>query len=158
MSIIETQDLTHIFPDGTVGIEQINLKINAGEFVISRGQRSGKTVFARHLNGLLTPTKGQVLLDGQPITKNLIEARKKVGLVFQDPDRQFVGQTVAEEVAFGPENLNLPPAQVDSIVKASLALVGLSRFSHQSPRVLSGGLKRKLAIAGVLAMKPRSSS
>src|SRR5690606_19463583 len=135
MSIIETQDLTHIFPDGTVGIEQINLKINAGEFVIIAGANgSGKTVFARHLNGLLTPTKGQVLLDGQPITKNLIEARKKVGLVFQDPDRQFVGQTVAEEVAFGPENLNLPPAQVDSIVKASLALVGLSRFPHQSPR------------------------
>lgn len=156
MSIIETQDLTHIFPDGTVGIEQINLKINAGEFVIIAGANgSGKTVFARHLNGLLTPTKGQVLLDGQPITKNLIEARKKVGLVFQDPGRQFVGQTVAEEVAFGPENLNLPPAQVDSIVKASLALVGLSRFSHQSPRVLSGGLKRKLAIAGVLAMKPQ---
>ena len=156
MPIIETQNLTHVFPDGTVAIENINLKIHAGEFVIIAGANgSGKTVLARHLNGLLKPTKGQVLLEGQPITKNIIEARKKVGLVFQDPDRQFVGQTVAEDVAFGPENLNLPPARVEKRVNAALEVVGLSPFSHHNPYVLSGGLKRKLAIAGILAMKPK---
>lgn len=156
MPILETQDLTHVFPDGTVAIENISLKINAGEFVVIAGANgSGKTVLARHLNGLLQPTKGQVLIDGQPINKNFVEARKKVGLVFQDPDRQFVGQTVAEDVAFGPENLSLPPAQVEAIVKTALEVVGLSPFAQQNPRVLSGGQKRKLSIAGILAMRPK---
>ncbi|NLM38259.1 MAG: ABC transporter ATP-binding protein [Firmicutes bacterium] len=156
MPILETQNLTHVFPDGTVAIDNINLKIYPGEFVVMAGANgSGKTVLARHFNGLLKPTKGQVLIDGQPITKNILEARKKVGLVFQDPDRQFVGQTVTEEVAFGPENLNLPPAQVEAMVKTALEVVGLNRFSQQNPYVLSGGLKRKLAIAGVLAMQPK---
>lgn len=156
MPLIETQNLTHVFPDGTVAIENINLKIYAGEFVIIAGANgSGKTVLARHLNGLLQPTKGQVLIEGQPICKNIVNARKKVGLVFQDPDRQFVGQTVTEDVAFGPENLNLPPTQVETVVKASLEVVGLSPFSRQNPHVLSGGQKRKLAIAGILAMKPK---
>ena len=156
MPIVETENLTHIFPDGTIAIQDISLKINKGEFVVIAGANgSGKTVFARHLNGLLKPTKGRVLLDGEPITKNIVEARRKVGLVFQDPDSQFVGQTVAEDVAFGPENLNLPAPQVKADVKESLEAVGLSRFSTRSPHTLSGGEKRKLAIAGILAMKPK---
>ena len=156
MPILETEDLTHIFPEGTVAIQDISLKINEGEFVVIAGANgSGKTVFARHLNGLLKPTKGRVLLDGEPITKNIVEARRKVGLVFQDPDSQFVGQTVAEDVAFGPENLNLPVKEVETIVKESLEAVGLSGFSSRSPHALSGGEKRKLAIAGILAMKPK---
>lgn len=156
MPILETQDLTHIFPDGTVAIQEINLKVNEGEFLVIAGANgSGKTVFARHLNGLLKPTRGKVFLDGEPISKNIVEARKKVGLVFQDPDSQIVGQTVAEDVAFGPENLNLPVAQVETVVKESLAAVGLSQFFTRSPHALSGGEKRKLAIAGILAMKPK---
>ncbi len=156
MALLETQDLTHIFPDGTVAIQDINVKINQGEFVVLAGANgSGKTVFARHLNGLLKPTKGKVLIDGEPITKNIVEARRKVGLVFQDPDSQIVGQTVAEDVAFGPENLNLPRNQVDKIVKESLEAVGLGRLSNRSPHTLSGGEKRRLAIAGILAMKPQ---
>jgi len=156
MTILETQDLTHVFPDGTVAVQGISLKINAGEFVVLAGANgSGKTVFARHLNGLLKPTKGRVLLNGEPINKDLVAARKKVGLVFQDPDSQIIGQTVAEDVAFGPENLNLPVAQVETVVKEALAVVGLSQFSTQSPHVLSGGEKRKLAVAGILAMKPK---
>ena len=156
MALLETQDLTHIFPDGTVAIQNINLKFNEGEFVVIAGANgSGKTVFARHLNGLLKPTKGSVLIDGKPITENIIEARRKVGLVFQNPDSQIVGQTVAEDVAFGPENLNLPANQVKAVVKESLEAVGLSRFSTRSPHTLSGGEKRKLAIAGILAMKPK---
>src|SRR5690554_6393352 len=156
MTILETQDLNHILPDSTVAVQGISLKINAGEFVVLAGANgSGKTVFARHLNGLLKPTKGRVLLNGEPINKDLVAARKKVGLVFQDPDSQIIGQTVAEDVAFGPENLNFPPAQVGMIVKESLAAVDLSQFATRSPHALSGGEKRKLAIAGILAMKPK---
>ncbi len=156
MPIVETENLTHIFPDGTIAIQDISLKINKGEFVVIAGANgSGKTVFARHLNGLLKPTKGSVLIDGKPITENIIEARRKVGLVFQNPDSQIVGQTVAEDVAFGPENLNLPANQVKAVVKETLEAVGLSRFSTRSPHTLSGGEKRKLAIAGILAMKPK---
>lgn len=156
MPVLETQDLTHVFPDGTVAIEGINLKVNAGEFLVVAGPNgSGKTVLARHLNGLLRPTRGQVFVDGEPVGKDIIEARKKVGLIFQDPESQIVGQTVTEDVAFGPENLNLPAADVARIVEESLAAVGLSQFATRSPHALSGGEKRKLAIAGILAMKPR---
>ena len=155
MPILEAQNLTHIFPDGTVAIEDITLRVNGGEFLIIAGANgSGKTVFIRHLNGLLVPTKGKVLLDGKPIAKNIVEARKKIGLIFQNSDSQIVGQTVAEDVAFGPENLRLPQAEVDRIVKEALEITGLSAFSMQNPHVLSGGQKRKLTVAGVLAMKP----
>lgn len=155
MPILETQDLTHVFPDGTEAIKDINLEINKQEFVVVAGANgSGKTVLARHLNGLLKPTRGRVIIAGKPISKNIIEARKKVGLIFQNPDSQIVGQTVAEEVAFGPENLNLPLPEIETIVERSLAAVGLGSLAGRSPHALSGGQKRKLTIAGVLAMKP----
>lgn len=155
MAVLEAKNLTHIFPDGTIGIEDISLRIGEGEFIIIAGSNgSGKTVFIRHLNGLLMPSKGSVLLNGEPITKNITTARKKIGLIFQDSDSQIVGQTVAEDVAFGPENLNLPNARIKQIVQEALETVGLSDISRQSPHTLSGGQKRKLAVAGVLAMKP----
>lgn len=156
MNILEARHLTHVFPDGTVAIKDINLPIKDGEFVIIAGANgSGKTVLIRHFNGLLLPTKGDVLLEGEPITKNLIYARKQIGLIFQDSDSQIVGQTVAEDVAFGPENLRLAPEEVNNRVRESLEAVGLSHLANQRPHLLSGGQKRKLAIAGVLAMKPR---
>lgn len=156
MTILEAQGLTHIFPNGTVAIDDISLAVEEGEFIIIAGANgSGKTVFIRHLNGLLVPTKGKVLLEGEPIAKNIVQARKKIGLIFQDSDSQIVGQTVAEDVAFGPENLNLPAAEVKLTVKESLEMVDLSRYAKQNPHVLSGGQKRKLAIAGILAMKPK---
>jgi biotin transport system ATP-binding protein len=156
MTILETQHLTHVFSDGTIAIDDINLKIQEGEFIIIAGANgSGKTVFIRHLNGLLSPTKGKVFIEGEPITKNITYTRKQIGLIFQDSDSQIVGQTVAEDVAFGPENLKLPPEEVDKRVKESLEVVGLSQYANQNPHVLSGGQKRKLAVAGVLAMKPR---
>ena len=155
MAVLEAKNLTHIFSDGTIGIEDISLRIGEGEFIIIAGANgSGKTVFIRHLNGLLLPTKGRVLIDGKPIVKNINSARKKIGLIFQDSDSQIVGQTVAEDVAFGPENLNLPNVEVNQIVKESLKTVGLNDISNQNPHTLSGGQKRKLAVAGVLAMKP----
>ncbi|MDR1603639.1 MAG: energy-coupling factor ABC transporter ATP-binding protein [Gracilibacteraceae bacterium] len=155
MPVLETQNLTHIFPDGTAAIQDISLRINAGEFIVIAGANgSGKTVFIRHLNGLLVPTSGRVLIDGEPIGKNITAARQKIGLIFQDSDSQIVGQTVAEDVAFGPENLNLPREEVERIVPEALAAVGLSDLAAQSPHTLSGGQKRKLAVAGILAMRP----
>ncbi|MCL2865890.1 MAG: energy-coupling factor ABC transporter ATP-binding protein [Lachnospiraceae bacterium] len=155
MPTLETKNLTHIFPDGTIAIQNISLQVKPGEFLIIAGANgSGKTVLIRHLNGLFTPTKGTVLLDGKAITANIVEARKKIGLVFQDSDSQIVGQTVAEDVAFGPENLKLPPHEIDTITKRVLEITNLTALSTQNPHVLSGGQKRKLAIAGVLAMRP----
>lgn len=155
MPILETKNLTHVFPDGTTAIRDISLRIPDGEFVILAGANgSGKTVFIRHLNGLLTPTRGKVLLDGKPITKDISNARRKIGYIFQDSDSQIVGQTVAEDIAFGPENLNLPAPEVGQLVQEAMEAVGLSDLSSQNPHALSGGQKRKLAVAGVLAMKP----
>ena len=152
---LEIKNLTHRFPNGTIGIRNMNLQIHQGEFIIVAGANgSGKTVFIRHLNGLLLPTEGEVLLEGVPIHHNLIHVRKKIGLIFQDSESQFVGQTVYEEVAFGPENLNLPALEIAQIVHKSLEMVNLSEFATQNPHTLSGGQKRKLAVAGVLAMKP----
>ncbi|HVJ49630.1 energy-coupling factor ABC transporter ATP-binding protein, partial [Desulfitobacterium sp.] len=137
MSILATQHLTHIFPNGKIAINDINLSIQDGEFVIIVGSNgSGKTVLIRHFNGLFLPTKGKILLDGEPITKDLTSVRKKIGLIFQNSDSQIVGQTVAEDVAFGPENLNLSRKEVDDRVKESLEAVGLSAFANQQPHTL----------------------
>lgn len=156
MGILTSQQLTHIFPNGTIAISGIDLTIQAGEFVIIAGTNgSGKTVLIRHFNGLLLPTTGKVLLDGEPITKDLTSVRKKIGLIFQNSDSQIVGQTVAEDVAFGPENLKLSRQEVDDRVREALAAVGLSAFANQRPHTLSGGQKRKLAVAGILAMRPQ---
>lgn len=156
MTTLETRRLTHIFSNGTIAIDDINLTITTGEFVIIAGANgSGKTVLTRHLNGLLLPTRGQVFLDGEPITKDLVHTRKNIGLVFQNSDSQIVGQTVAEDTAFGPENLNLPRCEVEARVRESLEQVGLSDLAHHQPHTLSGGQKRRLAIAGVLAMRPK---
>lgn len=155
MNILETQGLTHIFTNGTIAINDINLAIQAGDFAIIAGSNgSGKTVLVRHFNGLFLPTKGRVLLEGEPITKDLTNARKKIGLIFQNSDTQIVAQTVAEDVAFGPENLNLSRVEVDARVKEALEAVGLTSLANMQPHALSGGQKKRLAIAGVLAMRP----
>ncbi|MGE5341875.1 MAG: energy-coupling factor ABC transporter ATP-binding protein [Candidatus Omnitrophota bacterium] len=156
MSLLEIQNLTHRFPDGTVAIRNINLKIEEGEFIVLAGRNgSGKTVLARHLNGLFLPTLGKVLLEGNPITDNLVHARKRIGLIFQDSDSQIIGQTVEDDIAFGPENLKLPREEITHRVKESLAAVGLTHLASSAPHQLSGGEKRRLAIAGVLAMAPK---
>lgn len=156
MNILETRQLTHVFSNGTVAINDINLTIQESEFVIIAGANgSGKTVLIRHFNGLLLPTKGKVLLEGKPITQDLTYTRKRIGLIFQNPESQIIGQTVAEDVAFGPENLQLPRPEIDNRVEESLGAVGLSAFANHQPHTLSGGQKRRLAVAGVLAMKPQ---
>ena len=156
MAFLETQHLTHIFPNGTIGIRDINLSFKEGDFAILAGTNgSGKTVLVRHFNGLLTPTMGKVLFAGRSVAADLIHTRKNVGLIFQDSNNQIVGQTVAEDVSFGPENLGLPAAEIRQRVQDALDAVELSHLAAERPHLLSGGQKRKLAIAGVLAMKPK---
>ena len=156
MNIIEIENLSHYFTDGTCGLENINLTIREGTFVVIAGQNgSGKTTLLKHLNGLLLPTTGTVRLAGTPVSKNLVKARQMVGMVFQDPDSQIVGETVCEDVAFGPENLCLDRDEVKRRVSRTLKAVGLLDFEDQKPHLLSGGEKRRLAIAGILAMEPK---
>jgi biotin transport system ATP-binding protein len=156
MAIIEIENLSHQFEDGSYGIKDINLSIREGSFVIISGPNgSGKTTLIRHLNGLLLPTTGRVKLNGVPVSDNLVKARQFVGMMFQDADSQIVGETVYDDVAFGPENLCLERAEIDGRVTAALNLAGLTELSEQRPHLLSGGEKRRLAIAGILAMNPR---
>jgi len=156
MNIIEIENLSHRFTDGTYGIKDINLNIRQGSFVVIAGLNgSGKTTLLRHLNGLLMPTSGTVRLSGTSIKQNLLQARQLVGMVFQDADSQIVGETVYEDVAFGPENLCLGRDQVKNRVQKALRSVGMSALAHHRPHLLSGGEKRRLAIAGILAMEPR---
>ena len=117
----------------------------------------GKTTLIKHLNALLFPSMGRVLVDGMETTdaSKVREIRRRVGMVFQNPDSQIVGMTVEEDVAFGPENLALPSAEIRRRVDESLATVGMTGFEKRVPHTLSGGEKRLLSIAGVLAMDPR---
>lgn len=153
--LIEVSSLSHIFPDGTKALDEVSLDIHNGSYVILAGPNgSGKTVFMRHLNGLVRPTAGEVFLNGIPVLNDLSRARRRIGLLFQDADAQIVGQTVARDAAFGPENLRLPRNEIDKRVKAALEATGLVGFDERRPHTLSGGEKRRLAVAGVLAMEP----
>lgn len=156
VDIITIENLSHRFADGRIGLQTIDLAIAAGSFVVICGPNgSGKTTLLRHLNGLLQPTTGSVTVDGVSVAADLRRARQRVGMVFQDADSQIVGETVYDDVAFGPQNLKLGRAEIDRRVQRALADVGLARFADQSPHRLSGGEKRRLAIAGVLAMGPQ---
>lgn len=152
--IIEIDNLTHVFGDGTAGLSNINLSIQRGSFIVIAGRNgSGKTTLLRHLNGLLLPTEGEVRIEGIPVAEDLRRARQKVGMVFQDTDSQIVGETVYEDVAFGPENLCLERNEIKRRVTAALDSVGLADRIEDRPHLLSGGQKRRLTIAGILAME-----
>jgi len=154
--IIRISNLSHRYKDGTRALSDINLAITAGEVVILAGPNgSGKSTLLKHLNGLLTPTQGDLLLQGEPISKNLRKTRRLVGMVFQDADSQIVGETVWDDVAFGPRNLSYNKSKVKERVTEALETVGLTHLAEKPPYLLSGGEKRRLAIAGVLAMQPQ---
>ena len=156
MDIIEIENLKHRFADGTLGLDGINLKIRSGGFVVFAGPNgSGKTTLIRHLNGLLLPTAGCVKVAGVSVQKDPMRARRLVGMMFQDADSQIVGETVYGDVAFGPENLRLDRDLIRERVALALDVVRLKDFAEQRPHLLSGGEKRRLAIAGILALKPR---
>ena len=136
MSIIELENVNHRFPDGTAGLQHINLSIMEGTLSVVAGQNgSGKTTFLKHLNGLLLPTTGTVWIAGEPVSKDIHRARQLVGMVFQDADSQIIGETVEADVAFGPENLCLEPNDVKKRVAAALAAVGLTKLATQRPHL-----------------------
>ncbi len=153
--MIRIQNLQHCYPDGTNALRGIDLEISKGEFLLLCGPNgSGKTTLLRIMVGLLEPSGGSVFINGFDSSKNVLEARRSVGMVFQDPDCQIVGETVREDVAFGPENLGLSKEEIDQRVDAVLRKMGLAELSEKPCDLLSGGEKRRLAIAGVLAMNP----
>lgn len=140
-------------------LKNINFEINKGDFVSIVGPNgSGKSTLAKHLNGILIPTCGDVTVDGEN-TKNeekLFEIRKKVGMVFQNPDNQIIASTAEEEIAFGLENICVPACEMDKKIKKALKEVGLSGFEKNLSHTLSGGQKQRLNIASVYAMKPEA--
>jgi len=145
-------------PEGVAALRGISLKIKEGDYIALVGPNGcGKTTFIRQLNALLLPKKGAVWVDGldTKITRNHAEIRSRVGMVFQNPDDQIVGMTVEEDVAFGPENLRLPAEEIKKRVAESLKRIGIADLVLRNTETLSGGEKRLIAIAGVLAMQPR---
>ena len=162
---IEVKNLTHTYSAGgalqQTAIRDVNMVIEEGEFVAIVGHTgSGKSTLVQHLNGLLKPTSGQVLVDGEDmngegVNKRLI--RQKVGLVFQYPEYQLFEETVAKDIAFGPKNQGLSEEEIDRRVRKAMARVQLDydKYAERSPFELSGGQMRRVAIAGVLAMEPR---
>ncbi|MFW6374393.1 MAG: energy-coupling factor ABC transporter ATP-binding protein [Thermodesulfobacteriota bacterium] len=154
MPILEVEGLRHRFADGTTALAGIDLCVNAGEFVVIAGPNGcGKTTLLRHLNGLIPPRTGRVRVDGVSVAKNPARARRMVGMVFQDADAQIVGETVYDDVAFGPENLRLVRSEIHDRVTSALAAVGMTHLADRRPHLLSGGEKRRVAIAGILAMR-----
>jgi len=154
--MIEIRNLHHHYPDGTHALKGIDLTIAEGEFLLICGPNgSGKTTLIRLICGLLKPTVGSIRLNGLKDPHASQEIRRLVGMVFQDADSQIVGETVREDVAFGPENLGLSPDEITERVDWALHVMGLENLSEKPCYLLSGGEKRRLSIAGVLAMKPQ---
>ena len=163
-AVIKTEKLTHTYSAGTpfekTAIRDIDVEFYPGELTAVIGHTgSGKSTFMQHLNGLLAPTAGRVLVDGQDIfaTKEATrDVRFKVGLVFQYPEYQLFEETVYKDIAFGPKNMKLAEAEVDERVREAAGFVGIGEeLFEKSPLELSGGQKRRIAIAGVIAMRPR---
>jgi len=159
---IEVVDLSYTYRAGSgkevKALNRVNLKINRGEMLAITGQNgSGKSTLARHFNGLLLPNKGKVIVEGlsTDAVGNIPAIRKIVGMVFQNPDNQLISSIVEEDVAFGPENLGLPPAIIRDRVDRALETLNLLNLRHEAPNQLSEGQKQLVAIAGVIAMKPR---
>ena len=162
--ILQIEDLTHTYSAGTPfqrsAVEGLSMTVGAGEFLGVIGHTgSGKSTLIQHLNGLLQPTSGRILLEGKDIwaePKKIREVRFKVGLVFQYPEYQLFEETVYKDIAFGPKNMGLDAEEIDRRVRDAAAFVGLHEtLLDKSPFELSGGQKRRVAIAGVIAMEPK---
>ena len=160
--MIETRDLTYTYPapEGEINppaLRDVSVQIEKGSFTVVLGHNgSGKSTFAKHLNAVLLPCGGAVYVDGMDTRdeKLLLEIRRRTGMVFQNPDNQIVANVVEEDVAFGPENLGVPTAEIRRRVDDALAAVGMEQFASHAPHLLSGGQKQRIAIAGILAMEP----
>ena len=160
-TIIKAENLTFSYPDEPAGhppvLKNINLEIESGSFVAILGHNgSGKSTLAKHINALLAPTEGKLWVEGLDTADpdNLLDIRGKVGMVFQNPDNQIVASVVEEDVAFGPENMGVPPREIRERVDTALKMVGMYDLREHSPHLLSGGQKQRVAIAGIIAMMP----
>ena len=147
---------------GMFAVNNLSLEIKEGEFVAILGHNgSGKSTTAKLMNMILTPASGDIYVEGKKITgkeitdSDIFDVRKKIGMVFQNPDNQIVATVVEEDVAFGPENLGVPSAEIRKRVDEALSIVGMSEYARHAPHKLSGGQKQRVAIAGVIAMKPK---
>ena len=162
MTMIETKDLTFAYPAeegkrSEPALRGVSLGIEKGSFVVVLGHNgSGKSTLAKHMNAVLLPSGGAVYVEGMDTHNQamLLEIRRRVGMVFQNPDNQIVANVVEEDVAFAPENLGVPPQEIRRRVDDALAAVGMRDFARHAPHLLSGGQKQRVAIAGVIAMEP----
>ena len=162
-AMIRTDALSFSYPveEGqrrTTALEDVTLSIEKGSFVVVLGHNgSGKSTLAKHFNAVLLPSGGAVYVEGMNTQDEdlLLEIRRRVGMVFQNPDNQIVANVVEEDVAFAPENLGVPTAEIRRRVDDALAAVGMTEFARHAPHLLSGGQKQRVAIAGVIAMEPK---
>jgi energy-coupling factor transport system ATP-binding protein len=161
--IIKTENLRFAYSMEEGGrtpsaLDGVDLELEEGSFVAVLGHNgSGKSTLAKQMNAILLPSGGKVWVDGMDTCDEdlLLDIRRTVGMVFQNPDNQIVASVVEEDVAFAPENLGVPPAEIRKRVDEALALVGMSEYATHAPHLLSGGQKQRIAIAGVIAMRPR---
>lgn len=162
--MIELIDVSHSYMldfnrvDRVSALQNLNLRISEGEYIAIIGHNaSGKSTLAKLLNGLISPTQGEVWVDGTNTRDRdkVLEVKQKVGIVFQNPDNQLVAAVVEEEVAFGLENLRIPTSEIKVRVNEALQAVGMSQYVSHPPHLLSGGQKQRIAIAGVMAMRPK---
>ena len=160
--MIETKDLTFAYPaqegeEPRAALKDVNVSIERGSFVVVLGHNgSGKSTLAKHMNAVLLPSGGAVYVEGMDTRDEacLLEIRRRVGMVFQNPDNQIVANVVEEDVAFAPENLGVPSEEIRRRVDDALTAVGMEKFTRHAPHLLSGGQKQRVAIAGVIAMEP----
>lgn len=167
MGIVEAKNLVHEYitrdEEGNVegiqvALDHLDLSVEPGQFIAVLGHNgSGKSTFAKHINALLTPSEGTLIVDGMDVNdENLVyDIRQRAGMVFQNPDNQIIASVVQEDVGFGPENLGIPTEQIWERVEQSLKSVGMWKYREHSPNKLSGGQKQRVAIAGVMAMEPK---
>ena len=161
-TMLQTEHLSFTYPaeegqTSTVALEDVSLSIERGSFVVVLGHNgSGKSTLAKHMNAVLLPSGGTVYVEGMDTRDEalLLEIRRRVGMVFQNPDNPIVANVVEEDVAFAPENLGVPSEEIRRRVDDALAAVGMAEFTRHAPHLLSGGQKQRVAIAGVIAMAP----
>ena len=163
-TMLQTENLTYSYPAGeeneqpTLALDGVTLAIERGSFTVILGHNgSGKSTLAKTFNAVLLPSGGRVYVDGMDTVDEtlLLEIRRRVGMVFQNPDNQIVANVVEEDVAFAPENLGVPTEEIRRRVDDALRTVGMEKFAKHAPHLLSGGQKQRIAIAGVLAMRPQ---
>ena len=161
-TMLETKNLTFYYPaeegrEATAALRQVNITVEKGSFTVVLGHNgSGKSTLAKHMNAVLLPSSGKVYVEGMDTCDEalLLEIRRRVGMVFQNPDNQIVANVVEEDVAFAPENLGVPTEEIRRRVDDALEAVGMGEFARHAPHLLSGGQKQRIAIAGVIAMEP----